>query len=149
VSFVETLFSFSAQIAYDPAYEQANVTATVRRTLMAAFSFAARSFGQGVGVDEIATVIQDVPGVIAVNVTALTRGISSTGGDLASLADFATVTVHNGWIAQEITLSRPFADSPDRLCAFVPVAHFKALPQPAEILVLDPNPNALVLGVLS
>jgi hypothetical protein len=147
-SFVETLFKFSAAIAYDPAYDQPIVAAAVRRTLTAEFSFAGRSFGQGVGVDEIAALTQDVPGVIGVNVTGLTRGISSTGGDLASLASFSTVTVLADWKAQQITLSRPFADSPDRLCAFLPVADFKALPQPAEILVLDPDPNAVLLGVL-
>ena len=42
------------------------------RNLRQNYSFNTRTFGQGVSTDEIAAFIQDVPGVIAVNVTGLT-----------------------------------------------------------------------------
>jgi predicted phage baseplate assembly protein len=149
VSFVETLFKFSAGIVYDPAYDQPTVQTQVSQTITQAFSFASRSFGQSVSVDEIAATIQGVPGVVAVSVSGLQRTYSSTGGDLANLHGFSTISEVNQWMAQSITLSRPFADTPNLLCAFVPVASATAMPQPAEILVIDPQPGAIVLGVMS
>jgi len=148
-TYVETLFKFSAAVQYDPAYDQPTVQTQVSQTLTAAFSFAARSFGQSVSLDEIAATIQGVPGVVAVNVSGLQRTGSSTGGDLANLRGFSTVAELNQWMAQSITLKRPFADTPDLLCAFLPVANVNALPEPAEILVIDPRPGAVILGVMS
>jgi hypothetical protein len=52
-------------------------------------------------------------------------------------------------MAQSIILNRPFADSPDLLCAYLPIASAKTSPQPAEILVIDPQPGAVILGVMS
>jgi predicted phage baseplate assembly protein len=149
VSFVETLFRFSADVLYDPAYDPGTVEAEVRDLLAQTFGFAARAFGQAVGVDEISTVIQSVAGVVAVNVKVLTRGLSSTGGDLAGLGGYANVSVLNAWSAHAISLKRPFADPPGRLCAFLPVADRLAIPQPAELLVLDPDPRVIALGPLS
>jgi predicted phage baseplate assembly protein len=148
-TYVETLFSFAAAVRYDPAYDQKAVEGGVRAALSRTFSFAARDFGQAVGIDEITAVIQGIAGVVAVNVTGLTRGISSTGGDLANLGGYATISVLNNWLAQQIVLARPFADTPSRLCAFFPVADPKAVPQPAEILVLDPDPAKIALGTMS
>jgi hypothetical protein len=153
-TYVETLFSFSANVAYDPKYDQPTVQANVRQTLSLTFSFAARSFGQSVSVDEIATVIQGVPGVIACTVSGLTRGVSSTGGDLASLANYTTILTLSDWQSQQITLQRPFADTATQLYAYLPVPNFaednqQSLPQPAEILVMDPEPNAIVLGIMT
>jgi hypothetical protein len=149
VSYVETLFDFSAALAYDPAYDAHTVEAAVRRKLSRAFSFRARTFGQNVGVDEITAVIQGVPGVVAANVTGLTRGNSSTAGDLASNAGYATVAVLANRIARYISLVRPFADSTDRLYAYLPTVDFDALPQPAEILVIDPVPANIKLRKMS
>jgi hypothetical protein len=149
VSYVETLFKFVADIQYDAAYDQPTVEAQVRQTLTQDFSFAARSFGQAVSIDEVAATIQGVPGVVAVNVTGLQRAYSSIGGDLASLDGFSTIAELNQWMAQSITLKRPFADSPNLLCAYLPVASTNALPQPAEILVIDPQPGAVILGVMT
>ena len=148
-TFVETLFKFSATVQYDPSYVQATVQTAVGQALTTAFSFAARTFGQSVSLDEIAATIQGVAGVVAVNVTGLQRSDSSTGGDLANLHGFSTVSELNQWMAQSITLKRPFADTPGLLCAFLPVASMNALPQPAEILVIDPRPGAVILGVMS
>ncbi len=149
VSYVETLFQFSAAVQYDPSYDQPTVQAQVSQTLTDTFSFAARSFGQAVSLDEIAATIQGVAGVVAVNVTGLQRTFSSTGGDLANLNGASTISQFNQWMSQAVTLVRPFADSPGLLCAFLPVASAKSVPQPAEILVIDPRPGAVILGVMS
>jgi predicted phage baseplate assembly protein len=148
-SYVETLFKFSADVQYDPAYDQPTVQRQVSQTITQTFSFASRSFGQSVSIDEIAATIQGVPGVVAVNVTGLQRTYSSTGGDLANLRGFSRVAALNQWMAQLITLNRPLSDSPDLLCAFLPIASIKSTPQPAEILVIDPQPGAVILGLMS
>ncbi len=146
-SYVETLFSFTAGLRCDPLYVQTAVQAAVMLTLTNTFSFNARNFGQSVSVDEITAVIQAVPGVIAVLVTRLTRGISSTGGDLASLGGSATLSGLNQWLAGQVTLNRPFADTALQLCAALPSASGNSAPQPAEILVIAPN--QITLGVLA
>jgi hypothetical protein len=153
-TYVETLFTFSANVAYDPKYDQPTVQANVQETLSQAFGFAARSFGQSVSIDEIAAVIQGVAGVVACNVFGLTRGVSSTGGDLASIANVTTISTLANWQSQHITLQRPFADTATQLIAYLPTPSYaednqQALPQPAEILVMNPEPNAIVLGTLT
>jgi len=148
-SFVETLFGLSADLQYDPAYDQPTVEAQVLQTLSQAYSFAERSFGQGVSVDEISTVIQNVPGVIAVNVTEINIVASSTGGDLASLTNGFTVSNWNNWMAQQVTVPRPSSSSASIIFPYLPAASVQSLPLPAEILVLDPDPSSVVLGVMS
>ena len=149
-SFLETLFSISADVQYDPAYTQPTVQAQILQTLSETYSFANRTFGQGVSADEVATVIQGVPGVIAVNVTALTPGATSAAGDLASQGGAFTVAELNNWLTQQISppLPRPASD-PTRICPYLPIPSLTALPLPAEILVLDPDPSAVKLGVMS
>jgi hypothetical protein len=146
-SYVETLFSFTAGLRTDPRYVQSAVEAAVFAALKASFSFTARSFGQPVGLDEITAIIQAVPGVVAVNVSGLTRGISSTGGDLASLGGTASVSGYNQWLAGQVGLTRQVADTPLQLCAALPIASRTALPQPAELLVLAPG--QILFGVLA
>jgi uncharacterized phage protein gp47/JayE len=146
-SYVETLFSFTASLRADPRYVQSAVEAAVIATLTANFSFAARSFGQRVGLDEITAIIQAVPGVVAVTVTGLTRGISSTGGDLDGLGGTASVSGYNQWLAGQVSLTRQVADTPLQLYAALPIASRTALPQPAEILVLAPG--QILFGVLA
>jgi hypothetical protein len=197
-SFLETLFGLSADLQYDPAYDQPTVQAQVLQTLSQVYSFAQRTFGQGVSVDEIATVIQSVPGVVAVNVKELHTVASSAGGDLSSPVATSEVTeVHtvtsaansflrrrmmplrynkfhvpvttpisylrrrqpvssslaqvNIWRSQilQTPLPRPQPQSVTRIYPYLPVANPNSLPQPAEILVLDPDPGSVVLGVMS
>jgi Baseplate J-like protein len=146
-SFLETLFTVSADIKYDPAYDAETVQQDVIDTLREEYSFSARTFGQGVSADEIDAVIQGVAGVIAVNVTALTLGATSAAGDLGS-TQWSTYA-YNQWLSQQVTLERPASGSPTRICAYLPVATPGELPAAAEILVLDPDPNTLVLGALA
>ena len=148
-SFLETLFGLSADLQYDPRYDPLAVKPQVRQALASAYSFAARTFGEGVSADEVATVIQAVPGVLAVNVTKLRPGATSAGGDLAGQSGGFTLSNFNDWLAQTAPLPRPFSDSPLRICPYLPVSDALSLPLPAEILVLDPNPASVVLGVMS
>lgn len=150
VSFLETLFSLSADVQYDLRYDKPTVQAQILATLSETYSFANRTFGQGVSSDEIAAVIQAVPGVVAANVKSITPGATSAAGDLASQGGAFTITKLNNWLAQQITppLPRPTSD-PSRICPYVPIPSLTALPQPAEILVLDPDPTAVTLGVMS
>jgi uncharacterized phage protein gp47/JayE len=147
-SFLETLFRLSADVAYDPAYDQPTVQANLLQTLYQTYSFAARDFGQGVSADEVAALIQSVPGVTAVNVKTLKVVATSAAGDLASPAGSFTVARLNRWLAQQVFLPRP-SDSPNQICAYLPIASARTVPQPAEILVLDPDPKSIVLGRLA
>jgi len=150
VSFMETLFGFSADVKYDPSYDQPTVQAAIWQTLVMEFSFANRSFGQGVSADEIATVIQGVAGVVAVNVTGLTPLQSSTAGDLANLSGGFTVSNWNTWMSQQVPIvPRPNSDTTSRICPYIPVAGRQGQPLPAEILVLSPDPTQVTLGVMS
>jgi hypothetical protein len=150
-SFLETLFGLSADIKYAPAYSQPVVQAQVLQTLSQTYSFAARSFGQGVSVDEIASVIQAVPGVMAVNVKALYTGSTSPAGDLGNQTTGFSLARFNSWraVALRVPLPRPLPTSVTRIYPYLPIANPNEVPQPAEILVLDPNPNSVVLGVMS
>ncbi|HKE97288.1 MAG TPA: hypothetical protein VKB34_23455, partial [Povalibacter sp.] len=145
-SFLETLFSLSVNIKYDPAYDAAAVKLNVQQRLRESYSFSARTFGQGVSADEIAAFIQGVPGVIACNATGLAAGPTSKAGDLSSTA--WSVSAYQKWLSQQVTLERPASGSPTRICAYLPAANPDVLPSAAEILVLDPDPKKVVLGVL-
>jgi hypothetical protein len=146
LSFLETLFGVNAKLKCDPAYDTALVKAAVLATLQQTYSFQARTFGQGVSVDEVAAVIQGVPGVVAVNITNLNVGPTSKAGDISAGA--WSVSAYNSWLSQQVSLPRPFSDSPTRICPYLPIADPSGLPLPAEILVLDPNPKSVVLGML-
>jgi hypothetical protein len=145
LSFYETLFRLNVSIAYDPAYDVTAVNTAVMALLTTTYSFASRDFGQGVSSDEIAALLQSVDGVIAVNVTGLTAGPTSSAGDLGTSF---SVSAWNNWIAQWVSVTRPNAGS-TRICPYVPIATAGALPAPAEILVLDPRPNSVNLAVMA
>ncbi len=148
-SFLETLFGLSADLKYDPAYDQPTVLAQVQAALTNAYCFAARDFGQGVSIDEVASIIQAVPGVIAVNVKEIHTIATSTAGDLAGSGGPITIPRLNAWLNAQITLVRPFSDSPTRICAYLPVPSLTELPLPAELLVLDPDPKSVKLGEMA
>jgi len=146
--FLETLFGLSADIAYDPSFARLTVETAVRQALSQAYSFANRTFGQGVSADELAAVIQAVPGVVAVNVISIQVAYTSSAGDLA--AGGYTETNLHGWLNQLVPQSSlPRLVSPMRLCAYLPTARIETIPQPAEILVMHPDPHYVVLGVMA
>ena len=146
-SFLETLFRVSADISYDPAYDADAVKASIIQTLTQTYSFANRNFGQGVSADEIDGVIQAVSGVVAVNVTHLQVGETSSAGDLS--AGSWSVYAYTQWTSHIVTVNRPGSGSHLRICPWIPVADPDALPAPAEILVLDPDPKGVHLGVMA
>jgi predicted phage baseplate assembly protein len=145
-SFFETFFSLEADLRIDTAYDPAAVQAAILASLQQSYSFAARTFGQGVSADEIAAFIQAVPGIVAVNVTKLKVVATSTAGDLNS--GNYSVAAYNAWLAKTVSLPRP-SGSLTRICPYLPVANPNGLPNAAEILVLDPSPQSVVLGVLA
>jgi uncharacterized phage protein gp47/JayE len=146
-SFLETLFGLSAELAYDPAYDQPSVQAAVQEMLATNYSFTNRTFGQGVTADEVAADIQGVPGVVAVNVSSITPGATSAAGDLAGEGTFSIAEYIN-WLSQQVPLPRPPSPSPLIICPYMPVATPQSAPYPAEILVLDPNPVNVSLGIM-
>lgn len=147
-SFLETTFGLAADLTYDPAYSKPDVQAAVTELLQQTYGFANRDFGQGVSADEIAALIQGVPGVVAVNVTNLGVIATSPAGDIASGG--YSVSAYDTWLAQALTTPLPRSDSgPARICPYLPVASLQSLPEPAEILVLDPDPAHVSLGVMS
>ncbi len=148
-SFLETTFGLDADLTYDPAYDSTAVQAAVLAALQQTYSFAARSFGQGVSGDEVAALIQGVPGVVAVNVKSLTPIATSPAGDIGSAG--YSVAAYNTWIGKALTtpLPRP-SGLPNTICPYVPsAAPGTQLPLPAEILVLDPDPANVSLGVMT
>jgi Baseplate J-like protein len=149
-NFLETTFGLSADLCYDPVYSASAVQASVLQLLQQTYSFASRSFGEGVSGDEVAALIQGVPGIIAVNVKSLNIIATSPAGDIGSGG--YSISAYNKWIGQALTtpLPRPFSGSPGSICAYIPRATTgTSLPLPAEILVLDPNPANVSLGVMT
>jgi len=61
------LFNLTANIAVDRRYITADVFSAAQAALIEAFSFARRAFGQPVTAAEVMTVLQNVPGVVFVD----------------------------------------------------------------------------------
>jgi len=73
-SYVPTLFEAGANVQVDKTnYDPTQVLAQVWQTLLSNFSFNARQLGQGVAQSEIIAMIQQTPGVIAVEMTIFSR----------------------------------------------------------------------------
>lgn len=148
-SFLETLFGIDADVAYKPGADQSAMNAVntaIVTALQKTYCFANRSFGQGVSADEIAAFIQAVPGVVAVNVKQIHPGPTSKAGDITG-SNWSLYAYQN-WLSKCVTLTRSSSGSRARICPYLPVANQDELPKPAEILVLNPDPNAVVLGVM-
>ncbi len=148
-SFLETLFSVTANLTYPPGANQSainTVNTAVITALQTEFSFANRNFGQGVSADEVAAIIQGVSGVVAVNVTGVNPGLTSSAGDITG--SNWSLSAYQTWQSQPITLTRPSSGAPNWICPYVPIANPTLMPNPAEILVLNPDPSAVTLGVM-
>jgi hypothetical protein len=73
-SYQAVRFTLAAKVKVDePTYVRKNVVAAVEAALAERFSFEARSFGQSVVLSDVIAAMQDVPGVIAVDVDKLYR----------------------------------------------------------------------------
>jgi predicted phage baseplate assembly protein len=72
-SYRPAYFRLAATVRVDPAYLPESVAAAVEAALRGRFSFEARSFGQPVALSEVVAVMQNVEGVVAVDVRRLYR----------------------------------------------------------------------------
>jgi predicted phage baseplate assembly protein len=109
-SFWPAWFQLEASIMIHSDYNRTSVLAEVEKVLRSSFSFEARQFGQDVTVNEVIAIIQNIKGVVAVDIDNLYR----TGDSRAWNA-----VLPSG-------LPRPGGEM-DQL-------------QPAELLLLDPRP---------
>lgn len=112
VSYVPVLFEVSASVLIDQTdYDPTQVLAQVWQSLLTNFSFAERQLGQGVAQSEIIAVIQQTPGVIAVQLT----GFNLQGQPTPSGTPLPTV-----------------------LLASAPAAGQQGTPTGAQMLLIDP-----------
>jgi hypothetical protein len=117
-SYTNATFTLQATLKVDPAYDNDAVIAAVTSALRAAYSFDARDFGQSVTIDEVYAVMQNVAGVIAVDISQLYRLDSG-----------------------------PIAPQPGaRLLAALPTVQADGSVNAAELLTLDAGP--VTLGVM-
>lgn len=73
-SYIPVLFEAGANVRIDQTnYDPTQVLAQVWQSLLTSFSFDQRQLGQGVAQSEIIALIQQTPGVIAVELTAFNR----------------------------------------------------------------------------
>jgi predicted phage baseplate assembly protein len=115
-SFIPVLFEAGANVKVDQTdYDPTAALAQVWQSLSNSFSFAERQMGQGVAQSEIIAVIQQTPGVIAVELTVFKR-------------------------RGQITLLG--APLPPVLLAASPTPGQEGTPQGAEMLLLDPASQA-------
>ena len=114
VSRPPSLFQLSGTVQVAADRVPAVVEADMRAALLAAFSFSAREFGQGLPVSEVIAVIQNVPGVAFIDVVHFQKTAAVAGG-------IVTVPAVQGYLS---------AHQPaDGVAA--------ALAEPAELLILD------------
>lgn len=66
-------FKIVADVKVDENYIEKDVLAAVEAALRSSFSFAARAFGQPVTLSEVISVMQNVPGIVAVDINKLYR----------------------------------------------------------------------------
>jgi hypothetical protein len=112
-SFKPVLFEIAANVHVDSVnYDPDEVLGRVWQALSAAFAFEARNLGQGVAQSEVIATIQQTAGVVAVELTNFNR----RGQTLSPL--------------------------PAVLRAAAPITGGNVLPQPAEMLLLDPASRA-------
>ncbi|QSQ27582.1 putative baseplate assembly protein [Pyxidicoccus parkwayensis] len=77
-SFERITFRLKAKLQVDPRYVVDDVLARAEAALGQAFSFAARRFGQAVSAAEVIRVLQEVAGVVMVDLDALYLGTTQT-----------------------------------------------------------------------
>jgi hypothetical protein len=97
-TFRPVYFRFAGNVKVDADFESDKVLLAVERALRDNFVFDARRFGQPVMLSEVISVIQAVPGVVAVDVDKLYRGGSSPSLQPRLLAELPE-TLPNGQLA--------------------------------------------------
>jgi predicted phage baseplate assembly protein len=98
-SFQRLLFNLQAKVAVDsPRYIKANVYASISDALQRAFAFPKRAFGQIVTSAEVITIIQEIDGVIAVDLDYLY--LSSANADFNTLLPAQIARVEDNGLIQ-------------------------------------------------
>jgi hypothetical protein len=121
--FRPALFHMEAGVKVHDDFLPERVLPAVEESLRARFSFEARSFGESVALSEVIAVVQEVPGVVAVDVNAFYR---EPGDDIVP------------------AIQRTPARLNPRLDATGPqVDASGSEPLGAELLMLDPGPLGL------
>jgi uncharacterized phage protein gp47/JayE len=69
-SYERLLFNLVARVGFDTHYEAERIKALVEASLLEAFDFDRRMFGQGVESSEVIAIVQNVPGVVSVKLEA-------------------------------------------------------------------------------
>ncbi|MGH9762122.1 MAG: putative baseplate assembly protein, partial [Blastocatellia bacterium] len=142
-SYQLALFGISASVKVDPAYLPDDVLANAESALIASFSFGSRDFGQPVSLGEVYSVIQNTPGVIAVDVTRLQRQSPSVIAVPAPVLALASSPI------SPLAVLAPVAVISTLLLASVPQPGTDAAAaKPAELLILDPAQPDIDLGVM-
>jgi len=115
-SYDEALFKLAGKIKVDPDYEAEKVVTAASDALREEFSFANRNFGQPVVLSEVIALLQNVAGVVAVDLDSLYRTGQTVkwnsrleaelphGGDPASLSAAELLTLDAGPIDLEVML---------------------------------------------
>jgi predicted phage baseplate assembly protein len=85
-------FQIDATVKIDPDFESDKVLAEVKQKLLNAFSFDVRSFGEPVFLSEVISLVQLVPGVVALDVNTLYRAGATPSLEQRLLAEMPTVS---------------------------------------------------------
>ena len=128
------LLVISANVQVLPSYQFEDVAPLVRTALLNAFSFAERDLGQSVPLSEVITVIQQVPGVSYVEVTAF---------DSISETDVASPDALSAKLAAIADANAPKQNIAVRSEGFNPSTNSLG---PAQLAFLSPDvPDTLIL----
>jgi len=101
-TFRPAYFHFAGNVKIDSDFESDKVLAAVVQGLREQFAFAARAFGQPVVLSEVISVIQAVPGVIAVDVDKLYRSGSTPSLQQRLLAELPVFSPNGELPAAEL-----------------------------------------------
>jgi hypothetical protein len=92
-SFDPRYFNLTAKVRLDPRYLEETVLAQIKTLLIAAFAFTNRGFGQGVSAAEVVTYIQQVDGVISVDLDDFYAVVNPTVSGTATLGSFLSSAI--------------------------------------------------------
>jgi predicted phage baseplate assembly protein len=134
---------FAAGVAVDPDRDRDAVLAAARQAVLAALSFEALELGQAVHLSDLYRVLQDVPGVVFVDVDRLQLKKPQGMSDAAFLVDLAArgaTFLPGGAPAPVQGHLRVFAARPDPAApGGVLPAELAAIQSPADDLLLEPR----------
>jgi hypothetical protein len=95
-SYEPVYFNLRARLLIDPDHRERrrDIEAAVRSKISQSFAFDAREFGQDVSASELISLMQDTPGVVAVQLVHLYR--STQGASLAAVLEAGLARRHEG-----------------------------------------------------